>query len=39
VGIYEGGPDMIVASTGAGHVIRESFAWAGNTVTFGTITH
>jgi peptidoglycan DL-endopeptidase CwlO len=39
VGIYEGGDGMVVASTGAGHVIRESFAWAGNTITFGTITH
>lgn len=39
VGIYEGGHGMVAASTGAGHVIRESFAWAGNTVTFGTITH
>lgn len=39
VGIYEGGRGMVAASTGAGHVIRESFAWAGDTVTFGTITH
>lgn len=39
VGIYEGGRDMVVASSGAGRVIRESFAWAGDTVTFGTITH
>jgi cell wall-associated NlpC family hydrolase len=39
VGIYEGGHDMVAASTGADRVIRESFAWAGNTVTFGTITH
>lgn len=39
VAIYEGGRSMVAASSGAGHVIRESFAWAGNTVTFGTITH
>jgi peptidoglycan DL-endopeptidase CwlO len=39
VGIYEGGRSMVAASTGAGRVIRESFGWAGNTVTFGTITH
>ena len=39
VGIYEGGNSMVAASSGAGHVIWESFAWAGNTVTFGTITH
>jgi hypothetical protein len=35
----EGGRDMVAASTGAGRVMGESFAWAGNTVTFGTITH
>lgn len=39
VGIYEGGDNMVVASTGAGRVKLQSFAWAGNTVTFGTITH
>jgi cell wall-associated NlpC family hydrolase len=39
VGVYEGGRDMVAASTGAGRVMGESFAWAGNTVTFGTITH
>jgi cell wall-associated NlpC family hydrolase len=39
VGIYEGGNYMVAASTGAGRVIRESFTWAGNTVTFGTISH
>ncbi|HUN36498.1 MAG TPA: C40 family peptidase [Trebonia sp.] len=39
VGVYEGGSHMVVASTGAGHVIWESFTWAGDTVTFGTITH
>ena len=39
VGIYEGGRVMVAASSGRGQVIWESFAWAGNTVTFGTITH
>jgi cell wall-associated NlpC family hydrolase len=39
VAIYEGGDSMVAASSGAGRVIWESFAWAGNTVTFGTITH
>ena len=39
VGIYEGGDYMVVASTGQGRVAWQSFAWAGNTVTFGTITH
>ena len=39
VGIYEGGHTMIAATTPAGGVRRESFLWAGNTVTFGTITH
>ncbi len=39
VGIYEGGNSM-VAATHPGSTVRwESFAWAGNTVTFGTITH
>ncbi|HTU72677.1 MAG TPA: C40 family peptidase [Trebonia sp.] len=39
VGVYEGGTHMVAASTGAGRVIWESFTWAGDTVTFGTITH
>jgi cell wall-associated NlpC family hydrolase len=39
VGIYEGGHSMIAATTPAGGVRYESFTWAGNTVTFGTITH
>lgn len=38
VGLYEGGTSMIAASYRAGRVIWESFRWAGNTVTFGTIT-
>jgi cell wall-associated NlpC family hydrolase len=39
VGVYEGGNYMVAASTGAGRVIWESYTWAGDTVTFGTITH
>jgi peptidoglycan DL-endopeptidase CwlO len=39
VAVYEGGNYIVVASTGAGHVILQSYTWAGDTVTFGTITH
>jgi cell wall-associated NlpC family hydrolase len=39
VGVYEGGKDMVAATTSGGVVEWQSFAWAGNTVTFGTITH
>jgi cell wall-associated NlpC family hydrolase len=39
VGVYEGGNYMVAASTGAGRVIWESYTWAGDTVSFGTITH
>lgn len=39
VGVYEGGDQMVAASSDAGHVVWQSFAWAGGTVTFGTITH
>jgi cell wall-associated NlpC family hydrolase len=39
VGVYEGGHSMVAATTPAGGVKWESFTWAGNTVTFGTITH
>lgn len=39
VGVYEGGHSMVAASSGSGRVRWESFSWAGNTVTFGTITH
>jgi peptidoglycan DL-endopeptidase CwlO len=39
VGVYEGG-DMMVAATDPGGGVRyQSFAWAGDTVSFGTITH
>jgi cell wall-associated NlpC family hydrolase len=39
VAVFEGGNFMVAASSGHGSVIWESYAWAGNTVTFGTITH
>jgi cell wall-associated NlpC family hydrolase len=39
VGIYEGGHSMVAATTYGSGVEYQSFAWAGNTVTFGTITH
>jgi cell wall-associated NlpC family hydrolase len=38
VGVYEGGNDMVAASSGAGHVTSESITWAGDTVTFGTVS-
>jgi peptidoglycan DL-endopeptidase CwlO len=39
VGVYEGGDDMVAATTIADGVQLQSFTWAGDTVTFGTITH
>ncbi len=39
VGVYEGGNDMVAATTSGGTVEWQSFTWAGDTVTFGTITH
>jgi cell wall-associated NlpC family hydrolase len=39
VGIYEGGDNMVAAATYGQGVVWQSFAWAGDTVTFGTITH
>jgi len=30
---------MVAATTPSGGVQLQSFTWAGNTVTFGTITH
>jgi cell wall-associated NlpC family hydrolase len=39
VGVYEGGTMMVAATTPAGGVQYQSFAWAGDTVSFGTITH
>jgi cell wall-associated NlpC family hydrolase len=39
VGVYEGGDEMVAATTYGEGVQWQSFSWAGNTVTFGTITH
>lgn len=39
VGVYEGGEHMVAATTSGGTVEWQSFTWAGDTVTFGTITH
>ena len=39
VGVYEGGNYMVAATTPGGGVQYQSFTWAGNTVSFGTITH
>jgi cell wall-associated NlpC family hydrolase len=40
VGVYEGGSSMMVAAaTSSEGVVFQSFTWAGDTVTFGTITH
>ena len=39
VGIYEGGHSMVAATTYGEGVQWQSFTWAGNTVTFGTISH
>jgi peptidoglycan DL-endopeptidase CwlO len=37
VGIYEGGDDMVAATVYGEGVQLQSFAWAGDTVTFGTL--
>ena len=39
VGVYEGAGAMVAATTSGGRVELQSFTWAGDTVTFGTITH
>ncbi len=39
VGVYEGGQYMVDAPHSGTTVSWQSFAWAGNTVTFGTISH
>ncbi|HEX3712898.1 MAG TPA: C40 family peptidase [Trebonia sp.] len=39
VGVYEGGTSMVAATTSGSTVELQSFTWAGDTVTFGTITH
>jgi cell wall-associated NlpC family hydrolase len=39
VGVYEGGNNMVAATTSGGEVALQSFTWAGDTVTFGHYTH
>jgi cell wall-associated NlpC family hydrolase len=39
VGVFEGGNDMVAAAVPGQGVVLQSFTWAGDTVTFGTITH
>jgi cell wall-associated NlpC family hydrolase len=39
VGVYEGGEMMVAATTWGQGVQYQDFSWAGDTVTFGTITH
>jgi len=39
VGVYEGGDMMVAATTWGEGVQSQNFSWAGDTVTFGTITH
>jgi peptidoglycan DL-endopeptidase CwlO len=39
VGVYEGGDMMVAATTYGEGVQYQNFTWAGDTVTFGTITH
>ena len=38
VGVYEGGDDVVAATVYGGGVQLQSFSWAGDTVTFGTLT-
>jgi cell wall-associated NlpC family hydrolase len=37
VGVYEGGDDMVAATTSGESVQFQNFSWAGDTITFGTI--
>jgi cell wall-associated NlpC family hydrolase len=39
VAVYEGGDDMVAATTTGSDVQWQNFSWAGDTVTFGTLTH
>jgi cell wall-associated NlpC family hydrolase len=39
VGVYEGGDDIVAAATPGQGVVLQSFTWAGDTITYGTITH
>jgi cell wall-associated NlpC family hydrolase len=39
VGVYEGGVDIVAAATPGEGVLLQAYTWAGDTVSFGTITH
>lgn len=39
VAVYEGGDDMVAATHTGSDVQWQNFSWAGDTVTFGTLTH
>jgi cell wall-associated NlpC family hydrolase len=39
VGVYEGGDDMVAETTSGSDAQWQNFSWAGDTVTFGTLTH
>jgi cell wall-associated NlpC family hydrolase len=39
VGVYEGKENMVVESTSRGRAVWQNFSWAGDTVSFGTLTH
>lgn len=39
VGVYEGGHNMVAETSSGGHSEWQNFDWAGDTVTFGTISH
>jgi cell wall-associated NlpC family hydrolase len=39
VGVYEGGNNMVAETSTGGYSEWQDFSWAGDTVTFGTISH
>jgi cell wall-associated NlpC family hydrolase len=39
VAVFEGGDDMVAATTYGEGVQWQNFSWAGDTVTFGTVSH
>jgi cell wall-associated NlpC family hydrolase len=39
VGVFEGGNDMVAATHTGSDVKWQSYLWAGNTVSFGTVSH
>jgi cell wall-associated NlpC family hydrolase len=39
VGVFEGGHDMVAATQAGSDVQWQSYLWAGNTVSFGTLSH